>query len=56
MEELVGKIRRSFPPISGITQGAMVLEDAPFSEMSFETMDKVLRPKVPGTIHLDRLF
>lgn len=56
VEELVGNIRRSFPPIAGVMHGAMVLEDGPFSEMSFEAMTKVLRPKVLGTIHLDRLF
>ena len=34
----------------------MVLEDTSFFEMSFETMNKVLRPKVLGCIHLDELF
>ncbi|KID73294.1 PKS-NRPS hybrid synthetase [Metarhizium brunneum] len=56
VEELVATIRREFPPIGGIMNGAMVLQDVPFSEMSFEIMEKVLRPKVLGTMHLDRLF
>ncbi|KAL2173703.1 polyketide synthetase [Thermothelomyces heterothallicus CBS 202.75] len=56
VEDLVNGIRRSFPPIAGIMHGAMVLEDVPFSEMSLEIMNKVVRPKVLGTIHLDRLF
>jgi hybrid polyketide synthase/nonribosomal peptide synthetase ACE1 len=34
----------------------MVLEDTSFFDMSFETMDKVLRPKVLGSIYLDELF
>ena len=34
----------------------MVLEDASFFEMSYETMQKVLRPKVLGCKHLDELF
>lgn len=34
----------------------MVLEDASFFEMSYETMQKVLRPKVQGCVHLDELF
>ncbi|KAK3996228.1 hypothetical protein QBC44DRAFT_404939 [Cladorrhinum sp. PSN332] len=56
VEKLVGDIRSTFPPIAGIMHGAMVLQDTPFASMPFETMDKVLRPKVLGTIHLDRLF
>lgn len=36
--------------------GAMVLQDAVFSEMSHETMTKVLQPKVLGAIYLDQLF
>ncbi|KAK3305955.1 polyketide synthetase [Chaetomium strumarium] len=56
VEHLVGEIRRCFPPIAGIMHGAMVLEDAAFSEMSLETMNKVVRPKVLGAIHLDRIF
>ena len=53
---LVAKIRSTFPPIAGIAHGAMVLEDTSFFEMSYETMQKVLRPKVLGCIHLDELF
>lgn len=34
----------------------MVLEDTPFFEMSYETMQKVLRPKVLGCIYLNELF
>jgi hybrid polyketide synthase / nonribosomal peptide synthetase ACE1 len=34
----------------------MVLEDTSFFEMSFETMQKVLRPKVQGAIYLNELF
>ncbi|KAL2158315.1 hypothetical protein VTH06DRAFT_4636 [Thermothelomyces fergusii] len=56
VEDLVAAIRRSFPPIAGVMHGAMVLEDAPFSEMSLEVMNRVVRPKVLGTVHLDRVF
>ncbi|EEP78969.1 hypothetical protein UREG_03815 [Uncinocarpus reesii 1704] len=56
LEMLVAEIRRVLPPIAGIMHGAMVLEDTAFFDMSFETMDKVLRPKVLGSIHLDELF
>ena len=53
---LVAKIRSTFPPIAGIAHGAMVLEDTSFFEMSYETMQKVLRPKVQGCAYLDELF
>ncbi|KAL8727608.1 MAG: hypothetical protein Q9166_005916 [cf. Caloplaca sp. 2 TL-2023] len=56
VESLVAKIHSTFPPIAGISHGAMVLEDTSFSEMSYETMQKVLRPKVLGCIYLDELF
>ncbi|OKL60321.1 hypothetical protein UA08_04451 [Talaromyces atroroseus] len=56
VQAIVSEIRATFPPIGGIAQGAMVLEDASFFDMSFETMDKVLKPKVLGSIHLDELF
>lgn len=49
-------IRREWPPIAGIMHGAMVLQDAVFSEMSHETMTKVLRPKILGAVYLDQLF
>ena len=52
----MAKIRSTFPPIAGIAHGAMVLEDTSFLEMSYETMQKVLRPKVLGCIYLDELF
>ena len=34
----------------------MVLDDTSFFEMSLEKMQKVLRPKVLGAVHLDELF
>lgn len=34
----------------------MVLDDVSFFEMPFDKMDKVLRPKVLGAIHLDEIF
>lgn len=56
VERVVSEIRRTFPPIAGIMHGAMVLEDTAFSEMTHDTMIKVLNPKVLGTIHLNQLF
>ena len=44
------------PPVAGVANGAMVLEDSLFDSMTFETLTKVLDPKVIGTHLLDELF
>ncbi|WEW56050.1 hypothetical protein PRK78_001485 [Emydomyces testavorans] len=56
LQALVTEIRCTWPSIAGIMHGAMVLEDTSFFDMSFESMNKVLRPKVLGSIHLNELF
>ncbi|KAJ5660072.1 equisetin synthetase [Penicillium longicatenatum] len=50
------EISTTMPPVAGVAQGAMVLEDSLFDRMSFETLTKVLNPKVIGTQLLDELF
>jgi acyl transferase domain-containing protein/NADP-dependent 3-hydroxy acid dehydrogenase YdfG/acyl carrier protein len=50
------EISRDLPPVAGVANGAMVLHDNPFLGMSFEQMDRVLRPKVDGSRYLDELF
>lgn len=50
-------IRNSgMPPIGGVAVGAMVLIDSTFVEQRFEDFQTVLRPKIVGTLNLDRLF
>ncbi|RHZ44289.1 uncharacterized protein CDV56_102026 [Aspergillus thermomutatus] len=49
-------ITKSLPPIAGVAQGAMVLNDVLTRDMTLEDLNKVLRPKVDGSINLDRLF
>ena len=44
------------PPIVGVLNGAMVLRDVSIQNMSYELMSDVYRPKVYGSIHLDRIF
>ncbi|KAJ5156353.1 hypothetical protein N7492_009156 [Penicillium capsulatum] len=46
----------SMPPIAGVAQGAMVLQDAMFLDLDLPRLEKVLRPKVEGSILLDELF
>jgi hybrid polyketide synthase/nonribosomal peptide synthetase ACE1 len=50
------QICAELPPIAGVMNGAMVLIDALFSNNDFATFDKVLRPKVDGTVYLDEVF
>ncbi|RJE23816.1 polyketide synthase [Aspergillus sclerotialis] len=50
------EIRQRYPPIAGVANAAMVLEDRMFSSMSLDVLTKVLRPKVDGSRYLDELF
>ncbi|KGO44322.1 Acyl transferase/acyl hydrolase/lysophospholipase [Penicillium expansum] len=49
-------ISDSMPPIAGVAQGAMVLQDTMFIDLDLPRLEKVLRPKVEGSILLDELF
>ena len=49
-------ISDDLPPIAGVCNAAMVLSDKLFVDMNADTMNKVLKPKVDGTKHLDELF
>lgn len=44
------------PAVGGLVNGAMVLEDKVFSQMTAETLHRVLRPKTVGSANLDRVF
>ncbi|XTI91351.1 polyketide synthetase, partial [Cenococcum geophilum] len=46
----------NLPPIGGIAQGAMVLADTMFVDLDFERVQKVVGPKVKGSMHLEELF
>ncbi|KAI1100574.1 putative polyketide synthase [Jackrogersella minutella] len=46
----------TLPPIAGVVQGAMVLHDTLLRNMTFDQLMDVVRPKVDGSIHLDRIF
>lgn len=53
---LCSKIFVTMPPVAGIVNGAMMLQDTLFSDMDLETLEKVMRPKVYGSSHLDEIF
>lgn len=45
-----------WPPIGGVANGAMVLADVSLQNMTYDDMVRVLRPKIDGTILVDKLF
>ncbi|KGO64902.1 Acyl transferase/acyl hydrolase/lysophospholipase [Penicillium italicum] len=49
-------ISETMPPIAGVAQGAMVLQDTMFIDLDLPRLEKVLRPKVEGSMLLDELF
>ncbi|KAL2861159.1 uncharacterized protein BJX67DRAFT_386006 [Aspergillus lucknowensis] len=46
----------SLPPIAGVINGAMILDDELFANMTHEQFERVTKPKVVGTLLLDELF
>ncbi|ETS80942.1 hypothetical protein PFICI_08471 [Pestalotiopsis fici W106-1] len=50
------KIEETMPEVGGVINGAMVLDDRVFSQMTVETWNRVLRPKTVGSRNLDTVF
>jgi NAD(P)-dependent dehydrogenase (short-subunit alcohol dehydrogenase family) len=50
------KLAQTLPPVGGVVNGAMVLEDRVFSQMSLETLHRVMKPKTVGSANLDAVF
>jgi NADP-dependent 3-hydroxy acid dehydrogenase YdfG len=46
----------TMPPVAGIVNGAMVLDDRVFSQMDLNTLNRVMRPKALGSKNLDIAF
>jgi hybrid polyketide synthase/nonribosomal peptide synthetase ACE1 len=49
-------IRAEMPPIIGVANGAMILEDVMFDDLEFESQERAMPPKVEGSLYLDELF
>ncbi|KAK2753624.1 Type I Iterative PKS [Arachnomyces sp. PD_36] len=50
------QIHQQLPPVGGVVNGAMVLTDSLFADMSVETMHNQFNPKVRGSLILDELY
>ncbi|KAK4180644.1 hypothetical protein QBC36DRAFT_297446 [Triangularia setosa] len=51
-----GQIRQELPPVAGVYQGAMILLDMALRDMELDDFSRVLRPKVEGSLNLDRVL
>lgn len=56
VEDLHREITSTMPPIAGVAQGVMVLEDTAIQDMTLNQFLVVTQPKVQGSIHLNDLF
>ncbi|KAM3534572.1 hypothetical protein MY4038_002122 [Beauveria bassiana] len=56
IEKTIATINETMPPIAGVANGALVMEDSLFMDLSFEQMMRALGPKVDGSRYLDELF
>nr|QCQ29630.1 polyketide synthase-nonribosomal peptide synthase [Alternaria oxytropis] len=50
------RLQVEMPPIGGVSNGAMVLNDKAFLDMDVESLNATLRPKVTGSGYLDKFF
>ena len=48
--------QRGLPPVRGIIQGAMVLQDSIFEQMTWDNWQTCVRPKINGTFNLHTEF
>ncbi|TGJ84019.1 hypothetical protein E0Z10_g4733 [Xylaria hypoxylon] len=53
---LYDDICSTMPPIAGVAQGAMVLQDTAIQDMTLEQLLNVTSPKVEGSLHINELF
>lgn len=56
IQETISTIEETMPSIGGVANGALVIEDSLFMDLSFERMTRVLGPKVDGSRYLDMAF
>ncbi|KAM0720785.1 hypothetical protein Q7P37_003070 [Cladosporium fusiforme] len=56
VRSVVAQLRRTMPTIAGVANAALVFEAGVFVNFSAENITRQLRPKVDGTVNLDREF
>ncbi|KAI0966086.1 acyl transferase domain-containing protein [Xylaria arbuscula] len=56
LRALKDRTAETMPPPGGVVNGAMVLDDRSFAQMTIESWDRVMRPKTIGSANLDVVF
>ncbi|KAJ5090322.1 hypothetical protein N7532_009006 [Penicillium argentinense] len=56
LQSVLASMAAALPPIAGVINGAMVLDDELFTNMTHEQFSRVTKPKVLGTQLLDEAF
>ncbi|CAK3779972.1 probable polyketide synthase [Lecanosticta acicola] len=56
LQAAIDNIKIALPPIGGVINGAMVLRDRLFVDISWDDFNATLAPKVLGTRNLDEVF
>ncbi|RDL31043.1 Nonribosomal peptide synthetase 14 [Venustampulla echinocandica] len=56
MINLRNHILSTMPPIGGVANGAMVQSNCYFPDLTYNTLQEVLKPKVDGSLILDEVF
>lgn len=54
--DLRDRILTTMPAIGGVANGAMVMGNSFLADMSFDVFQKVMAPKVDGSVNLDTVF
>ncbi|KAL1897988.1 Type I Iterative PKS [Sporothrix stenoceras] len=56
VQQFRARIEESMPRVGGIVNGAMVLDDRVFAQMTADIFQRVMRPKTVGSKNLDTVF
>lgn len=56
IKALIAQVNTTMPPIGGVVNGAMVLQDKLFSNMDIEDWNMAVKPKIDGSRNLDECF
>ncbi|KAL7782699.1 BcPKS5, polyketide synthase [Trichoderma afarasin] len=56
LREALDEIHAELPPIIGVANGAMMIDDALFDDMKFESLQRTAPPKIEGSVVLDEFF
>ncbi|KAK3299648.1 polyketide synthase [Chaetomium fimeti] len=56
LQTALSTIRATLPPIAGVVNGAMILDDDLLANMTYTQFTRATTPKITGTILLDQVF